>query len=98
MVEAEYQIKPEKTAPAVDTSTWPLLLKVRSLHCLFLVLGGCPNEAVGRNFYEQGEGHLWLSDYAFNAQNINTMKCKLIHKQKNNLKFCLGFVPTVRDT
>jgi len=27
MVETEYQIKPEKKTPAIDTSTWPLLLK-----------------------------------------------------------------------
>jgi H/ACA ribonucleoprotein complex subunit 4 len=25
--EIDYAIKPEKTAPAVDTSEWPLLLK-----------------------------------------------------------------------
>ena len=28
MVEAEFQIKPEKGAASIDTSTWPLLLKV----------------------------------------------------------------------
>lgn len=27
MVETEHQIKSEKTTPAMDTSTWPLLLK-----------------------------------------------------------------------
>lgn len=30
MVEAEFQIKPEKGAASIDTSTWPLLLKVRA--------------------------------------------------------------------
>ena len=30
MVESEFQIKPEKGAATVDTSTWPLLLKVRT--------------------------------------------------------------------
>ena len=27
----EYKIKPEKGTPTIDTSTWPLLLKVRPL-------------------------------------------------------------------
>ena len=29
MVDTEFQIKSSKDAPKVDTSTWPLLLKVR---------------------------------------------------------------------
>ena len=37
MVEAEFQIKPEKGAASVDTSSWPLLLKVRLIQCNFLV-------------------------------------------------------------
>ena len=28
MVDTEFQIKPEKGVASVDTSTWPLLLKV----------------------------------------------------------------------
>jgi hypothetical protein len=28
MVETEYSIKPETSAPKLDTSDWPLLLKV----------------------------------------------------------------------
>ena len=29
--QAQFSIKPEKSAPQVDTSSWPLLLKVRTL-------------------------------------------------------------------
>lgn len=31
---AEFQIKPSKGGPSMDTSTWPLLLKVRPSHTL----------------------------------------------------------------
>jgi len=30
----EYQIKPAKGGPSMDTSSWPLLLKVRGSHTL----------------------------------------------------------------
>lgn len=40
-VDVEYAIKPEAVTPALDTSTWPLLLKnydKRELCFLFLLL------------------------------------------------------------
>ena len=34
MVEADFQIKPEKGGASVDTASWPLLLKVRIIPSL----------------------------------------------------------------
>ena len=34
----EYSIKPEKGIPSIDTSTWPLLLKVITPKKIFLIL------------------------------------------------------------
>ena len=49
MVEAEFQIKPEKGAASIDTSTWPLLLKVSQ------VLSVTTNARAWRKPNEQGD-------------------------------------------
>ena len=49
MVETEYQIKPEKKTPAIDTSTWPLLLKVSKTKLLWQEKASPLR--LGRHFY-----------------------------------------------
>ena len=43
--ETEYAIKPEKGMPAIDTSSWPLLLKV--INICFLLTRGQTRAGVG---------------------------------------------------
>jgi len=53
----DYQIKPEKSAPKIDTSSWPLLLKVRTVltHQLFAF----DPRAARNGSYLYGQGVSW---------------------------------------
>lgn len=55
---AEYQIKPAKGGPSMDTSTWPLLLKVRACHTIPFIISSGYDILTSHSFWQNHEGSI----------------------------------------